>query len=313
MAVLLFFIDGFGLGEADKKTNPVYRYGLWKKLIGKNTLVTHEKVRGKYFTMIPTDAHLDVPGIPQSATGQTALFTGVNAPEIIGGHITGLPGEHLSKILLESSFLKTLRENGFQVTSANAYSTEYFEKVRKRSRRVSATTLAIQAAGIDFRMMEDLKQGKAVFMDLTHHILKTRYPDVVEISPARAAENLKNILGEHDVVMFEYFLTDFMGHKGSAKEKKFILNHLDRFLKKLIGKLDMKNNTVVICSDHGNIEDERGKQHTENPVPTLVFSENPEVLDYFEDKVKRITEVAPAIIQGFERGIFNPAAPADER
>jgi 2,3-bisphosphoglycerate-independent phosphoglycerate mutase len=136
---------------------------------------------------------------------------------------------------------------------------------------------------------------------------------VVEISPARAAENLKNILGEHDVVMFEYFLTDFMGHKGSAKEKKFILNHLDRFLKKLIGKLDMKNNTVVICSDHGNIEDERGKQHTENPVPTLVFSENPEVLDYFEDKVKRITEVAPAIIQGFERGIFNPAAPADER
>ena len=41
--------------------------------------------------IVPTDATLDVPGYPQSATGQTAIFTGVNAAEIKQGHINVLP------------------------------------------------------------------------------------------------------------------------------------------------------------------------------------------------------------------------------
>jgi hypothetical protein len=37
------------------------------------------------------DASLCVPGLPQSATGQAALLTGLNAPELMGRHIEGFP------------------------------------------------------------------------------------------------------------------------------------------------------------------------------------------------------------------------------
>ena len=42
-------------------------------------------------TLLALDAVLGVKGRPQSATGQTSLFTGVNAAAVLGRHLRGFP------------------------------------------------------------------------------------------------------------------------------------------------------------------------------------------------------------------------------
>ena len=49
--------------------------------------------------MAPTDASLGVRGRPQSATGQTALLTGLNAPQLLGEHYGPRPNAQLREML----------------------------------------------------------------------------------------------------------------------------------------------------------------------------------------------------------------------
>lgn len=290
MATLFFFIDGFGIGKRSKN-NPLYNQGLWKHLIGLKGLTSNNIISKKNYCVIPTDAHLGIKGIPQSASGQSALFTGQNAPKLVEGHITGFPGETLKALIEEHSFLKRMKEKGFDVTSANAYSKKYFKEVKERNRRVSASTLTIQASKVPFRMMEELQEGRAVFMDITHHFLKLRYPHLKTIGTKRAAKNMLGLLEDHDLVMFEYFLTDYMGHRGTKQDKKLILKNLNGFLKALVQNADLKKHTIVICSDHGNIEEATSRKHSHNKVPTIVFSKNQKTKNWFIQRVKNLTDV----------------------
>jgi len=51
------------------------------------------------------------------------------------------------------------------------------------------------------------------------------------------------------------------------------------------------DDTFVLTSDHGNLEDLRIKTHTRNPVPLLVKGE----VEYFKD-VESILDVTPSIV-----------------
>lgn len=304
MSVLFFFIDGLGIGEKNKH-NPVYKEKLWQHFIKTShlTLPAHRS-QGKTYCLIPTDARMDTPGIPQSATGQTALFTGLNAAKIIGAHITGFPGEELSAMISEHSILKQLKDMGLNVSSANAYSKQYFDLVEQKKRRISASTHTIKAANIPFKMLDDLKNQKAVFMDITHTLLKQRYPEMPLISSRRAAFSMGNLLREYDFVLYEYFWTDYLGHKGNKKEKSFHLHILNAFLKKLVHTLDLKKHTIIISSDHGNIEDATSLGHSMNPVPTIIFSKRKNILRYFLQNVHDLPSVAKTIINGFRDSLF---------
>ena len=238
-------------------------------------------------------------GLPQSATGQTALFTGLAAPRLIGGHVTGFPGEKLSEMILNHSILKQLKEKGLKITSANAYSHEYFKTVEEKKKKVSASTLTIQAAGIPIRMLEDLEKGNAVFMDITHHLLKTRNSGFLEISPRKAGMNLINILNQNDFVLYEYFWTDYCGHRGTLKEKKEIISHLNAFLKTIVKKTDTGKHTIIVASDHGNIECSKSRKHTDNPIPLIVFSKKASVKNLFYHGVKELSDIPNLIIKGF--------------
>jgi phosphopentomutase len=52
--------------------------------------------------------------------------------------------------------------------------------------------------------------------------------------------------------------------------------------------------TVVVCSDHGNIEDSAFKGHTTNPVPLLVVG--PGARAALWEEVRAITDVSGAIL-----------------
>lgn len=99
--VLMIFIDGFGLG-ARRDDNPYFfaRTPFFDQLLGGHILYADSQVvQGDRAVMIPTDACLGVPGIPQSATGQTTLWTGINAAQAVGRHINAYPTPKLREII----------------------------------------------------------------------------------------------------------------------------------------------------------------------------------------------------------------------
>jgi 2,3-bisphosphoglycerate-independent phosphoglycerate mutase len=171
-SVLLFFIDGLGIGERIE-ANPLH------ELDAATPLAVFQNEEPESYLesiVVPTDPRLGVEGRPQSASGQTTILTGVNAPQEIGYHKQGFPNKALLEIIKQKSIFKQLREAGIdQITFANAYTHLFFDE---RPRWVSATTAAVEAAELPFRTVTDMQRGEAVFADFTNRLLIERGEDV---------------------------------------------------------------------------------------------------------------------------------------
>lgn len=303
MAIILFFIDGLGLGENNPEKNPFARYKTAFFDDNFRNPLTYEAVPfiSDTISLYALDATLGVEGLPQSATGQTALFTGVNAAQIMNRHIQAFPGPQLTKIIQEHGVIKKIRETGLSATSANLYSTDYAEQVIRRKRRHSATTLTILGAGLPLRSLPEMEAGRAVYHDITNELLPSiGITDIPVIHPKIAARRLAGLANDYDFVLFEYFLTDRYGHKQTWSFAEKTITILDVFLTAL--KATINSETIVILtSDHGNFEDLSVKTHTLNPVPLLVFGQKAKE---FPSDLSSITEVAPAIFSTLKRSNY---------
>lgn len=304
MRVILFFIDGLGLGSNDTTENPLVKnMPFFNSLFGDDCFINNGKIKqGTHAVLKPIDAQLGVPGLPQSATGQTALFTGENAAQILGFHLTATPNTRLAELLKEKSILKQLKNAGFSVTGVNAYSQQYLEKADEGELPYSASSFAIMASGEPFRLMEDLRQNKAVFMDITNeHLLPFKYEGIKKITPRQAAKNLLAVSAENHFCLYEYFLTDYYGHgRGTIKDVIRILKHIDSFTRFTVKSLP-PDSILIITSDHGNIEKLNHKPHTTHPVPFIVVSSQPDWRKYFIHRVHSIVDVTPAILEAFQK------------
>ncbi|HWQ62357.1 MAG TPA: metalloenzyme, partial [Negativicutes bacterium] len=270
--VLLIFIDGLGLGEKDPATNPLVRFDppFFRGLFGGPLCRDLGLKLSDTACLVPTDAGLGVPGLPQSATGQTTIFTGVNAPQDMGRHILGFPGPALAAIIAEHGLMRELAAAGFSVTSANMYTADYMELVARRQRRHSVTTFTILGAGLPLRSKREMAAGEAVYQDITNEMLpRFGVTDVPPVSPAEAGHRLADLARSHDFTMFEYFQTDRQGHKHDWALAEKIVAVLDGFLTAI--HQAAQDILVVITSDHGNFEDFSVKTHTTNPVPTILL------------------------------------------
>jgi 2,3-bisphosphoglycerate-independent phosphoglycerate mutase len=298
-SVVFVFLDGVGLGPADDR-NPFWTAhtpALRRLLDG--PLVDGVKVNGRVRDLPVLcrgiDATLGVPGLPQSGSGQTALFTGVNAAKVAGTHVFAFPTERLRRVIAEHSVLKRAVERGLRATLANAYSDGYWSWVQKKRRgRHSATTLTNMAANLPFRDFEDLKLGRAVYWDITHELARERfYPDLQPIAAADAGRRLAQLSTEFHLVLYESFITDLAGHRRIPLPYDWTLARVDGLLGGLI-EARPPGATIVLCSDHGNLEDITFKGHTTNPVPLLVVG--PGAADPVWDGVNAITDVSGAIL-----------------
>ena len=111
--------------------------------------------------IIPTDPRLGVEGRPQSASGQTTILTGKNAPQILGFHKQGFPNAILREVITENSIFLQLKNKGIEKTIfANAYTPQFFQET---PRWKSATTVAVEAAGLQFKRISDLLGQKSSF------------------------------------------------------------------------------------------------------------------------------------------------------
>src|SRR4051794_31593689 len=84
VSVLLIFIDGVGIGRRGAH-NPLD--GLESEFF---SIFADEEPQLPFDgRRAVTDTRLGIDGLPQSATGQTAMLTGVNAAALIGRHLHG--------------------------------------------------------------------------------------------------------------------------------------------------------------------------------------------------------------------------------
>lgn len=291
MKIIFLFIDGFGLGEEDKSRNPV---------IAAHT--PNIDYIFKNFNVVPVDATLGVEGLPQSATGQTAVFTGINAPKVLGRHLSGQPTQTLKDIINNTNLFKELANLGYKVTNANVYRQEYLDMMldpSNRKYRPSVTSVMSLSAGVKLRTVDDYKQGLGVYHDITGHILLENGYDVDIITPGEAAQRLKNISRDYDLTLFEHFMTDIIGHSMNMEEAIREIQLLDEFLGELIRIIDLKEDIIFITSDHGNIEDMSIKTHTYNKVPVAVIGD---MSGLPELKIKSLLDITPYVINMFKAG-----------
>ena len=295
---VLIFVDGLGTGVPDPERNPCTSPGLclFDNFAGQPR--RQPLPHGGCFKAL--DARLGVPGLPQSATGQTAIFSGVNAAEVLGGHLFGFPNACLREILMDHSLLKVVRERGYTATFANAYRPEFFVATEEQlAGRLSVTTVSCRAAAIPFRTFEDLAGGRAVYHDITRDHARELGHDVPPVAPEEAGRTLAQLVANHDLTVFEYFLTDKAGHSRDRAACDSVLARLESFLLAFLSEARLSETTVLLTSDHGNIEDLSTRGHTYNPVQTLLWGARAEEI---AARLRTLLDVYPALLSLFPEG-----------
>jgi 2,3-bisphosphoglycerate-independent phosphoglycerate mutase len=288
MSVVLFFVDGLGIGKRGPQ-NPFDGLRDAQPLAvfqGEEPELIHGGV------LVRTDACLGVEGRPQSASGQTTILTGINVPAQLGYHKQGFPNEPMRNIIREHSIFLRLKDAGVSpLVFTNAYPRLNSEP---RPRWISATTAAVLAAGMSFRDLEDLKMGRAIYQDFTNRLLIERGDDLEPRTPEEAGQVLANIASVHRFTLYEYFITDKVGHAQEMQLAREVLASLARFLRALLARLDLKTTTLLLTSDHGNIEDLSTRTHTLNQVPTLIWGKHQERV---ARRVNSLADITPAILE----------------
>ena len=290
--VALLFVDGVGLGE-DAPTNPLAT----EPTPGLQRLVGGRLLRGCEGTspgrvVAALDACLGISGLPQSATGQTALFSGVNAAAALGRHVPALPGPRLKAILDAHGLFAEVTRRGLHFTFANAFTDGYLDRIRAGASRSSATTHCVLAAGVAMRTEPDLEAGRAVSWDVTRDLYYRRigHPGP-PIEPQLAGRHLADLTKSHDLTLYETFLTDLAGHRrwgiGAAEAVRRVDGLVEGFL-----EADDETLTLVMVSDHGNLEEDEHRSHTRNPVPFVAAGPRAGRLV----GLTSITEVAPRLL-----------------
>ncbi|MDZ7315100.1 MAG: hypothetical protein ONB24_03155 [candidate division KSB1 bacterium] len=243
------------------------------------------------------DATLNVPGLPQSATGQTALLTGINAAAVLGRHLNGFPNPTLREIIFEHSVLKKISEMGLRAAFLNTFRPPFFDfDPMQIVAHLSATSLANLAAGLPFFNLQDLLEGRSVYQDITGEALREKGFDVPLLTPEEAGRIIGNASQSYHFSLFEYFQTDKAGHAQDLDHAVKILCRLEKFVEAVLATVDLRRTLIILTSDHGNIEDLAWRGHTRNPAMTLLFGAGAETAAHH---LRSILDVYPLILSIF--------------
>ena len=276
--ILFIFVDGLGIGADDPSINPLAggQFPTLEKLITE---------------AVPLDAGLGVDGLPQSATGQTALLTGINAPKAMGRHIEGFPPPSLKKLIEQENLFRRLIQTGRQCTFANCYYNITPEQIPPRRRSVT-TVMTLSALG-RVRGNAELMEGKAVAHDITRKHMRLRGYDGAPIAPQIAAQHLMSIATENNFTLFEYFISDRAGHSADFQKAEHCLKTLEQFIEEARHFAKTPGHLLLLSSDHGNIEDLSVRTHTRNPVPLIALGDG---ADSFY-AAQTLCDVTPTILR----------------
>lgn len=300
MSLLFIFLDGIGLGANDPNKNPFARIRMpnLENLLGGRKLVSGSAPSvGERATLLSLDATLGVPGLPQSATGQAVLLTGVNVPAQIGEHYGPKPNPAVAKYLLNGNLFSQMRLAGRSAALLNAYPPRYFHSVDSGKRLYSSIPLAVTSAGLRLFSKDDLFAGRALSADFTGAGWASMlgFPDVPILSPKEAGRRMALLAARYDFSMFEYWSTDYAGHK---QDMPWAMEQLATFDGVVGGMMEAwdPGDLVLITSDHGNMEDLSTRRHTEAPVPAILIGPEADRATFAEG-LTDLSGIAPAIMR----------------
>lgn len=273
--VHLFFLDGVGLGGADPDVNPFVSANLptLTQLLGENWFLTREPINNGRASLMPTDANLDMPNKPQSATGQATILTGRNVPQLVGEHYGPKPNPAVQSIIAQGTLFQEVVDAGGQAALITPYPQGYFDAVARGKRLLSAVPLAATEAGLSLMTADDLRNGRAVSPGFTGQGWRDHlgYTDIPLLTLAEAGQQIAQIARRYQFSFFEHWPSDRAGHRGTLAEAVAHLEMIDAVLGGLLAAWDDENGLLILTSDHGNIEEKDQRQHTRNPVPTLLI------------------------------------------
>jgi len=297
--ILFIFLDGVGLGSADAEHNPFITAELptlQQLLNGQRPLAETPATESARAWFIPTDASLGVEGPPQSATGQATILTGLDVPQLVGGHWGPKPNEAIAAIIRQESLFIKLKARGIEAALLNAYPQRYFDSIASGHRSYSAIPLAVTAAGIPLLTLDDFRAGRALAADFTGEGWRTHLGalDTPVYSQREAGHKLAELARLRPFSFFEYWLTDYVGHRGDLAEGRQLLEQFDGVLGGLLEAWEDETGLIVITSDHGNLEDLSHSHHTRNRVPTFIIGA---ARTAFARGLTDLTHFTPAILQ----------------
>jgi hypothetical protein len=293
--LLIFFMDGVGLGEADPETNPFMSANLpgLAALLGEKwylrpagsgedsnsegALVDSSQREGRIVSgrasLAPTDATMQVPGRPQSATGQATILTGRNVPRLVGEHYGPKPNKAVANVVKQGNLFQEVVSAGLTAALITPYPQGYFDAIKSGRRLLSSVPLAATSAGLPLMTTDDLRTGRAVSPGFTgqgwHDYLG--YTDIPILTLDEAGRQIATIARDYDFSFFEHWPSDRSGHRGSLEQAVQHLEMIDKALSGLLDAWDDVNDLLIITSDHGNIEEKHHRQHSRNPVPTILI------------------------------------------
>jgi 2,3-bisphosphoglycerate-independent phosphoglycerate mutase len=270
------FLDGVGLGVDDPGVNPFAsaHAPTLAALAGGPWLRGLVERREAGRTVLAIDPTLGSQGRPQSATGQTTLLTGRDAVAAMGGPYGPWPGPTLQRLLEEGNlFHDGVRRGGARL--ANAYPQGYLDALaaragRHRRARASTAMVAAAAAGVPLLGLEDRARGDAVAADLDGGGLMRMDPMGGGADVVREARRLALLAGACPFTYLDVWVTDQAGHRGDLASAVGLVERLDRFVAALRAALP-GHVTLLVTSDHGNLEDAGDPRHSHNPVPLIAL------------------------------------------
>jgi 2,3-bisphosphoglycerate-independent phosphoglycerate mutase len=238
-----------------------------------------------------------VAGLPQSATGQAVLLTGLNIPALIGYHYGPKPNEEVARYLRNGNLFNRLMASGRRAALLNAYPPRYFASIQSGRRLFSAIPLAVTSAGIPLKTDQDLKGGQALSADFTGQGWREQLgiADIPVLPPHEAGQRMVELASQVDFSFFEFWASDYAGHHQDFSAAYSFLDTFDQVLGGLLKTWDDSEGLILVTSDHGNLEDLSTRRHTINPVPLLLIGALPS-RQSFTQRVKDLTGVAPAIL-----------------
>jgi hypothetical protein len=293
--VLVLFLDGVGLGDDDARVNPIAQADMptvRSLLGGRRPVRTNGGHTTRQATLLPLDAQMGVPGLPQSGTGQTTILTGVNAPALLGQHYGPYPNQPLRALLSNGNLFRELLEGGKPVAFANAYPDFFLGRLERGTERLSANSRAAVLAGLKLRGPAELKAGRAVSSLLTNDYWRDWGYDVPVLTAAEAGAQLVRLTDDHALTYFEFWYTDVAGHRQDLELSLHILQQLDQLIAGIIETLDMERSLLVVVSDHGNFEDLSTPKHTYNPALSLLVGAGHQDL---APRLRSLQDVTPAL------------------
>lgn len=304
--VIFIFIDGAGVGQADTG-NPFFQAESLFLPFWQGAMILPDGT-----PLAAIDATLGIPGAPQSASGQTALFCGVGAREIANRHHNGYPDRRLRKIILENNLLLGLKKSKVRARFLNAYPVlhDFFTAKHMQinadghfwfsecfparfKRMISVTSCMLLASGAIPLTEKDVLAKRALYQDYSNRQLITQGLKLPEYSPAQAASIIANAALDYEFILYEYFQTDIYAHRRPFADCVDLIRDLDNLIESLLARLDKKQDTLILTSDHGNLEDFHSRGHSRNPVPLLAWGKHGEFL---RTKIKSLSDVTPAIL-----------------